>query len=299
MEGGESSEWLGYDRLVEELGASEERVLSLEAENVELRASLRKSISGSALGREFEVLSVDREKLARLIEQLKVEKTHLVESVLLLSTEVDEANRLRQDDQLKFKQEVLRHAENERAVRAGKYRMGMQVVELLRIRGLDNSIRQDVNAYVANSCASSMNFGMPGYGEKDVNASPESPLSHSGDEGESRWEQTTSPTNNSVGRSSNSARDRDGRKRRHFRRRRSEVLARDETDSIISSVSTHRSGATSKNGGSNKYLGGKKSHTPITAETLAMLDKQNSSGGRNMSPAKQEPEVQGPNWWGF
>jgi len=245
---------------------------------------------------------VDREKLARLIEQLKVEKTHLVESVLLLSTEVEEANRLRQDDQFKFKQEVLRHAENERAVRAGKYRMGMQVVELLRIRGLDNSIRQDVNAYVANSCASSLNFGMAGYGERDFNArgdssmSPESPHSHSVDDGEGRWEQTASPTNNSVGRSS--ARERDGRKRRHFRRRRSEVLPRDETDSIISSVSTHRSGATSKNGGSSKYLGNKKSHTPITAETLAMLDKQNSSGGR-MSPAKQEPEVQGPNWWGF
>jgi len=314
------------ERLNDELEASRARCIALEGENVELRSSLRKSISGSMLGREFEALSVEREKMVRLIDQLKIEKTHLVESVLMLSGEVDDANRLRQDDQLKFKQEVLRHAENERTMRAGKYRMGIQVVELLRIRGIDKSIRQEVNNYIANSCVASGGVAsfesMMGIsGRKCTNLeedaaniinSPHYPRSTSSDDNDTAghfWEETTSPTNNSdIHSVSRSGRGNRPRKRRHYRPKRSEVLGRDETDSIISSVSTHRSGlsaaATPKTNGNRYHSGSRRSHTPITAEALAMLDKLNNSGGsgRTLLNKQDYQETRNPvpdNWWGW
>ena len=345
----EEARWLGYEdgengsstaeRLRSELLLSADKCEALEHENSELRVSLRKSISTSALGREFEALSVDREKMSRAIDQLKVEKSHLVESVLLLSTEVDEANRLRQDDQLKFKQEVLRHAENEKAIRSGKYRMGMQVVELLKIRGIDVPICHEVSNYVANTCAATASAGGgagggggPGLysnysggrgpfssrGEVD---SPTYAASASFDENDNELGggncdgNSSSPTNVSDGRSNNYSHS--GRRRRNHRRRRSEILDRDETDSIISSVSTHRSGlstsaAAAKNGSSSSSNrsngGGRKSRTPITAEALALLDRQNTTGfaalgggdaGRIERAVDNRAPPQWSNWWGF
>jgi hypothetical protein len=313
----ELSDGFSTSRLEEELSASVERCGLLESENVTLRESLRRTINESALGREFEALARDRERMMRAVDQLKIEKSHLVESVLSLSNEVDDANRLRQDDQLRFKQEVLRHGENDKAMRASKYRMGMQVVELLKIRGVDQALCQEVNAYMANACA--VSTPVPGTslggmkwppGDRAFftfggNSTPKggSMPSASYDENErGQWEEGNTSSPNSEVYSSSS--------RRRRPRRRREVLEREENDSVISSVSTHRSGnstsATSKLGG-KKYGSSsskKPSQTPITAEALAAHDAR-VAGGRHVpaSPANQpvgrDAPIERATWWGF
>lgn len=302
-------------RLEEELSASLERCVTLEHENRTLRESLRRTINESALGKEFEALARDRERMMRAVDHLKIEKSHLVESVLSLSNEVDDANRLRQDDQLRFKQEVLRHGENDKAMRASKYRMGMQVVELLKIRGVDQALCQEVNAYMANACAVSTpvpgtSFGGMNWPPADHrafftgggNSTPKggSMPSTSYDENERGQleEGNTSSPNSEVYSSSS---------RRRRPRRRREMLEREENDSVISSVSTHRSGlstsATSKLGG-KKYGNSsskKPSQTPITAEALAAHDAR-VAGGRHVTPSPaNQPEVpaERATWWGF
>lgn len=327
-------------QVAEEIASSTAKCAVLERENAELRTALRKSINDSVFGKEFEAISVDREHMTVLIEQLKMEKSHLVESVLSLSGEVDDANRARQEDQTKFKQEVLRHGENEKALRASKYRMGMQVVELLKIRGVNNAVCQELNSHIANACvtptlpsllATSFSSSLSAAAASSSSFSsgmldPHAPSTEnkSGEAGETdgRFHMHTQ-SNDRGGGSNSSSRDTDDapagntrrRQKNHRmsskspgRRRRSEVLSRDETESIISSVSTHRSGAStsaamSKSSSMHHSRHSKAHSTPITAESLALLDKQNNEGGRNVSRATAPPPAEvaprNTNWWGF
>lgn len=339
--------WLGQDQgsggatslsreytaaqVAEEIASSLAKCAVLERENTELRTALRKSINDSVFGKEFEAISVDRERMTVLIEQLKMEKSHLVESVLNLSGEVDDANRARQEDQTKFKQEVLRHGENEKALRASKYRMGMQVVELLKIRGVNNSVCQELNSHIANACVTptlpsllATSFASSSSSSQGL-LDPHAPSTENKSSGETEADgrrihvhHTTAASPLSAGR--DDATTSGSSSRRHHRagkspgrRRRSEVLDRDETESIISSVSTHRSGAStsaamSKSSSMHHSRHNKAHSTPITAETLALLDKQNNEGGRGggggRAAQQPAPEVAPRNvsggWgWGF
>jgi len=326
-------------QLEAELSSSQVLCERLEKENTELRRSLRKSVSESALGRELEALTADRERMLLLISKLKTEKSHLVETVLNLSNEVDEANRVRLDDQLKFKQEVLKHSEADKAIRSSKYRMGMQVVELLKLRGVDVMVVQEVQMHVTNSCVIATegilinNLKVPPPPAAAGSSSSSSAAQNNNYDTEGEDDQLSGGGEGGGGggggggsggggrarsssrASSSGRRSRQGSKSPGGRRRRNEPLDRDETESMISSVSTHRSGRSSNSPATTRSTSrghGRRQKaersTPITAETLAALDRRNGNnsdrimsdegGVRAPSPEYTKKTAEEPSWWG-
>ena len=137
--------------LFSKLQVSKARELALEMENNELRRSLRKSTSEVALSREYELLCQERLRMAQLVEQLRLEKEHLIESVVGLSNDVDEAHRTRFDDSLKYKQEVLRHSEDDKNSRRKKYQMGLGIIDILKARSVDPLVQQEVQMHITNA----------------------------------------------------------------------------------------------------------------------------------------------------
>jgi hypothetical protein len=65
-----------------------------------------------------------------------------MQNVLELSKEIDSLQRERVDDHVKFQQELLKFADAERRARVAKYKLGMQVVDILKSRGVDIGVVQ-------------------------------------------------------------------------------------------------------------------------------------------------------------
>ena len=212
------------------------RELSLEFENHELRRSLRKSTSEVALAREYELLSADRQRLAQLVEQLKMEKEHLIESVVNLSNEVDEVQRTRFDDTLKFKQEMLRHSEEDKASRRVKYQLGLSIIELLKAKNVDTLILQEVQMHITNASFSTL----PSQSSKAAgnDGGKRVPFATNGDAnaGGGSGGDELGNSNHGGGQPYSGTSGRSRRRRNRSRHR----LERDEEGSDISSVSTHR-----------------------------------------------------------
>jgi hypothetical protein len=78
-----------------------------------------------------------------------MEKEHLIESVVGLSNDVDEAHRTRFDDSLKYKQEVLRHSEEDKNSRRLKYQMGLGIIDILKARGVELLVLQEVQMHIS------------------------------------------------------------------------------------------------------------------------------------------------------
>ena len=256
--------------LFSRLQQSKAKELSLEIENNELRRSLRKSTSDVALSREYELLCMDRLRMQKLVEQLRLEKEHLISSVVALSNEVDEAHRLHFDDNLKYKQEMLRHAEDDKIGRRHKYQMGLGIIDILRAASVDALIVQEVQMHITNASFSAATkptdgkqqqrvpFGTnsggysEGGGGEDARTAARGLLVGAGagagagadglndDTGEGSLYTPSSSIAGSPLRASRS-RNRRSKDSRHRNRNR-DYLERDEEGSDISSVSTHRSG---------------------------------------------------------
>lgn len=334
----------------------------LERENWDLKASIRKTINDSALGRELQVLVEEREKMLKHIDQLKSEKGHLVESVLLLSSEVDDLQKEKADEQAKFKEEISKFADFEKKLRTTKYRLGMQIIDILNTNKVNPVVVQDIQLLVTKASM----FGSRSIDEKNI-SNPD----------ESQSKATLTNTNTSLNEKPNfdnqlyaalksnvqktktqeayverkystleTLRDKDkdrndnlkktksgdilenrssdGRSRRGKspgRRRKKDVLEREETDSIISSVSTHRSGKssyTNKTSQSNKSKKSTKSNGfELTKEALDKLNNINqshNSDGRDASKGQTNSPQKGLNdnnannkskdsnaatWWGL
>lgn len=222
-----------------ELQTTRARELALELENNELRRSLRKSTSEVALSREYELLCQDRRRMSQLVEQLKLEKEHLIETVVNLSNDVDEAHRTRFDDNLKYKQEALRHVEDEKNSRRLTYQMGMGIVDILKVNGIDMLIVQEVQMHITNTSflpVSPQPIGPDGAQIDSFNAisAVHTPANLFHDD----LNHHQSYDSRSLYGANNGAGGPTSRRRRHRRLR----LERDEEGSDISSVSTHRSG---------------------------------------------------------
>lgn len=333
----------------------------LERENWDLKASIRKTINDSALGRELQVLVEEREKMLKHIDQLKSEKGHLVESVLLLSSEVDDLQKERAEEQAKFKEEISKCADFEKKLRTTKYRLGMQIIDILNTNKVNPVVVQDIQLLVTKASM----FGSRSIDEKNIS-----------NQDESQSKATITNTNTSLNEKPNfdnqlyaalksnvqktktqeayverkystleTLRDKDkdrndnlkktksgdilenrssdGRSRRGKspgRRRKKDVLEREETDSIISSVSTHRSGKssyTNKTSQSNKSKKSTKSNGfELTKEALDKLNNinQGQSDGRDASKGQTNSPQKGLNdnnankkskdpnaatWWGL
>jgi hypothetical protein len=222
-----------------DLHRAKQRELSLELENNELRRSLRKSTSDVALAREYELLCQERERMAQLLEQLRLEKEHLIETMVNLSNDVDEAHRQRFDDGLKFKQEILRHSEDEKAARRLKYQMGLGIIDILKASGsVDLLVLQEVQMHITNASFSSLTPTGAASSSTPLGGGPFSTAAKDDDVGlpappQEEGEAAGGFRHNFPAQS---------QRRRHRRRARSrQYLERDEDGSDISSVSTHRS----------------------------------------------------------
>jgi hypothetical protein len=302
------------------------RVEKLTRENAELRASLMQSSKGSALRREQEAAVVEKDRLLKLVEQLKNEKTHLVETVLALSNEVDAAQRPSEE----AGEERLRHLQAEALVRSTRQRLGRDVLQVLEARGFapDDPIVRDIRAVISQEDAPSSSSSLllllptPLSGKDDgVGKPPLAPYATptvtmssatSGvslemlDQGSHRLDaeslkanealyrphKTPTAANGTLGTGhdapssparggllsstlSSRSRSRNGSvKSRESRRK--QTLERDETESVISSVSTHRSGRSHRSATS---LMKRPQKSQITAENLKLLNQLNGDDG--------------------
>lgn len=237
--------------------------LSLEFENHELRRSLRKSTSEVALAREYELLSADRQRLAQLVEQLKMEKEHLIESVVNLSNEVDEVQRTRFDDTLKFKQEIMRHSEEDKTSRRVKYQMGLSIIELLKAKNVDTLILQEVQMHITNASFSALP-AQSGKAAGNDGGNKRVPFATNGDPN-AGGDELGNSNHGSHSYSGSSGRSR--RRRNRSRQR----LERDEEGSDISSVSTHRT-QNSAHGGAGRY-----SSSGTSSKSRSGRDRRRSS----------------------
>ena len=295
------------------------RVDKLTRENAELRASLQ--LSGSKMRREYEAMFVEKDRLIKLVEQLKNEKTHLVETVLALSNEVDA-----QKSSTQLVEERLRHLQADALSRSARERIG-RVLDVLEARGLtaDDFIVQEIRAAVSQEELSSpLPLPLSGKGV-GIGKLPQAPCTTptvttstatSGvslealDQRSHRLDAESLKVNEALYRQhqlqqlqhmqtpllaaggilgtghdapsypaggglvSSTLRNhmtRNGSvKSRESRRKK--TLERDETESVISSVSTHRSGRSHRSAASSTKRPLK---SQITAENLAILNRLN------------------------
>ncbi len=90
------------------------------------------SLDFSTLRRDYEASVVEKDRLVKLVEQLKNEKTHLVETVLQLSNEVDAAHK--SSEQLE--QDRLVYSQTENMIRSARRRLGLQIIGILETKGI-------------------------------------------------------------------------------------------------------------------------------------------------------------------
>lgn len=86
----------------------------------------------STLRRDYEAAVVEKDRLVKLVEQLKNEKTHLVETVLQLSNEVDAAHK--SSEQLEHDRQVYLQTDN--MIRSARRRLGLQILGILESKGI-------------------------------------------------------------------------------------------------------------------------------------------------------------------
>jgi uncharacterized protein YigA (DUF484 family) len=116
----------------------------LETENEALKQDRRKDASTvdiksgevavgrvamEALEKDIEALKVERIKNTRLINQYKIEKSHVMETLMSMSAEVDEAQRLQQD--------LQRRCLNERRIRL---LLHQNTMDFLKSKAVDPAI---------------------------------------------------------------------------------------------------------------------------------------------------------------
>ena len=82
--------------------------------------------------RDYELVTAEKDRLMKLIEQLKHEKKQLVETVLHLSNEVDAAHK--SVDQLAT--DRMRHVQTDAMIRSARRRLGLQIIGVLEARGV-------------------------------------------------------------------------------------------------------------------------------------------------------------------
>ena len=228
------------------------------------------------------------------MEKLKVEKSHLVETVLSLSNEVDELEKAKACEHQKYKNELLKNSELDEKVNNIKLTLSREVTEVLRDHNIDISIieivKNKINAVVQNNSdglSTTTLSGKSGITTNTISSSGKSP--------------TNRRRNKSVSR---------------------DLLDRDDTDSVISSVSTHRSNRLYSHiyllthshsyfltpRSPKKYHSSKKNSPGITKESLDMLndergDSPQSKGDhkKNVRRTKQvDPEtaeIDILKWW--
>ena len=94
-----------YDQLQSQLQLMTLKVDKITKENVDLK-------------RDYEVQSIEKERLSKLVDQLKNEKNHLVETVLQLSNEVDTMHKTKEDSNGLVYTEMM--------IKAAQQRLGIQ-----------------------------------------------------------------------------------------------------------------------------------------------------------------------------
>lgn len=203
---------------------------------------------------ELQELFAENDANKRLVEKLKVEKSHLVETVLSLSNEVDELEKAKACEHQKYKNELLKNSELDEKVNNIKLTLCQEVTEVLRDHNIDISIieivKNKINAVVQNNSdglSTTTLSGKSGITTNTISSSGKSP--------------TNRRRNKSVSR---------------------DLLDRDDTDSVISSVSTHRSNRSPK-----KYHSSKKNSPGITKESLDMLNDERGDSPQSKGESKK------------
>ena len=164
----------------------------------------------------FIYYSLENEANKRIVEKLKVEKSHLVETVLNLSNELDESEKAKTMEHQRYKNELLKNSELDEKIDSIKLTLCHEVMEVLRQHNVEISIIENIQNKIDEVIHSHCD------GLSTTTLSGKSGI--------------TTNTVSSGGNKSIPSGNR--RKSRPVSR---DLLDRDDTDSVISSVSTHRS----------------------------------------------------------
>lgn len=279
--------------------------LSIENDDLKARSSLFR--------REHDTVVVEKERLLKLVDQLKNEKSHLVETVMQLSNEMDtahimihpprrglgliliallEARGVEMDDP--FMRDILREMHTDEHTNGSTDSTTCELGSINVIPSKTDTKLPPVPS-VVTTCTPSSNSGASAADhvrslqrlDAEALEANEAIYRHQMLEGGlGTGHSIPSPTRNGL--TSNRSRSRNGSiKSGNSRRRRKQTLDRDETESIVSSVSTHRSGRT--NGSMSSWINRKQKSSKITAENLAILNRMNDGESDNNIHSNAQP----------
>ena len=163
-------------------------------------------------------LFTENEANKRLIEKLKVEKSHLVETVLNLSNELDESEKAKADEHQRYKNALFKNSELDEKINTIKLTLCNEVVEVL----CEYKVEISIVELVRNKIDDVIHNNFDGLSLSTTTISGKSGI-----------------TTNTVSSSGNKSPSSGNRRRGKTASR--DLLDRDDTDSVVSSVSTHRS----------------------------------------------------------
>ena len=131
-----SEEQPSVQQLQMELHLMTLKVDKLTKENLELKTHIKNTAGNDkSLRHDYEVQSIDKDRLSKLVDQLKNEKVHLVETVLQLSDEVDQMHKASDH----FESDSQRFIHTEMMIKAARKRLGLQIIGVLEM----NQIARD------------------------------------------------------------------------------------------------------------------------------------------------------------
>lgn len=233
--------------LISSLQAENERLrydlLEQQRSGGELKILLKSTLSESEVGRELNRVLAEQERLLKRVDVFKVEKAHLVDSILELSTEVDELQSAKVEELARYQQDSVRLLYSEKSV------MGTTIIDHLKARDVDTQLVREVTSIIS-TCLATSHKSSAHDGARSIGGVNISMFAQKGNISD-----VPSPSNRSR------KSPRSGKK--GFRRK--DYLDRDENDSVISSVSTHRQRPLPQN-----YRG---QTSNITEAALARLDR--------------------------
>ena len=112
------------------------KVDKLTKENVDLKQHIKITVGNdSKLRHNYEAQSIEKDRLSKLVDQLKNEKKSLVETVLQLSNEVDAMHKTSDHFESDQTQRLV-HAEM--MINAARRRLGLQIIDALGMHQIGN-----------------------------------------------------------------------------------------------------------------------------------------------------------------
>ena len=125
-----SEEPPSFQQLQMELHLMTLKVDKLTKENADLKTHVKNTAGYETKKRhDYEVQSIENDRLSKLVDQLKNEKIVLVETVLQLSSEVDTMHKTVEH----MEEDSQRFVHDEMMIKAARRRLGLQIMDVLEM----------------------------------------------------------------------------------------------------------------------------------------------------------------------